>query len=109
MNFNPLSPCGERPVAALTARNEALQFQSTLPMRGETAYIIDDNTGVNGFQSTLPMRGETTATLKPTRQCSNFNPLSPCGERPEVAKRAVKAGVFQSTLPMRGETEFAVP
>ena len=56
-DFNPLSPCGER--HTLTAENAALQqFQSTLPMRGETK-----NKSYRyyfwRFQSTLPMRGET--------------------------------------------------
>ena len=35
VDFNPLSPCGERQAKVLIF-NSKLQFQSTLPMRGET-------------------------------------------------------------------------
>ena len=54
-NFNPLSPCGER-LAMLTGYPR-LEFQSTLPHAGR------DKSGLqqfgHAFQSTLPMRGET--------------------------------------------------
>ncbi len=35
---------------------------------------------------------------------SNFNPLSPCGERLQTCKARKRPYRFQSTLPMRGET-----
>ena len=80
------------------------QFQSTLPMRGatETFGLLDDDTA---FQSTLPMRGATCGGRKMRRRDdisihaphagsddgqfdfrlapSDFNPRSPCGERPK--------------------------
>ena len=34
------------------------------------------------FQSTLPMRGATMEKLNTKRDRQNFNPHSPCGERP---------------------------
>jgi len=37
-DFNPLSPCGER-LSYFGVNEKILQFQSTLPMRGETANI----------------------------------------------------------------------
>ena len=37
-HFNPLSPCGERLLKPVK-KVEYIQFQSTLPMRGETAKI----------------------------------------------------------------------
>ena len=85
MNFNPLSPHGER-------RGDAVfhakldQFQSTLPAWGETGgkplFLIH-----NRFQSTLPAWGETLSSL----MLATFS------------KR------FQSTLPAWGETQWAHP
>ena len=60
-DFNPLSPCGERHQGRMNCC-QTRQFQSTLPMRGETsprAVVYFHNQF--GFQSTLPMRGETIA------------------------------------------------
>ena len=34
----------------------------------------------------------------------NFNPHSPCGERPLLERRTIGQDGFQSTLPMRGAT-----
>jgi len=100
--FNPLSPCGERHVAG-SQKNTGSRFQSTLPMRGETpAKTVNYETLVfqstlpmrgetpwdgvfyfeRGFQSTLPMRGETMTACTASSRYADFNPLSPCGERP---------------------------
>ena len=38
------------------------------------------------FQSTLPVWGATASTSKPLFALTNFNPRSPCGERPKMAK-----------------------
>ena len=35
---------------------------------------------------------------------SNFNPLSPCGERHITIVLSISASLFQSTLPVWGET-----
>ena len=102
-NFNPRSPCGERQRLGI-ANLSAQIFQSTLPVRGATG-----GDGANylfgiGFQSTLPVRGATTTRRRftaikefqstlPVRGAThhlgyilprhfNFNPRSPCGERP---------------------------
>jgi len=83
-------------------------FQSTLPMRGETCEWADYPTKVlisihsphagrdmpspgckhrqPIFQSTLPMRGETLSRYSFAISLWNFNPLSPCGERPPSSK-----------------------
>ena len=36
----------------------------------------------------------------------NFNPRSPCGERPRVRKTVFPKSLFQSTLPVWGATEI---
>ena len=80
MDFNPRSPCGERPSPAFA------------PF------------AIERFQSTLPMRGATTTRMP--RRCisKHFNPRSPCGERLADGVNRHAAKIFQSTLPMRGAT-----
>ena len=56
-NFNPRSPCGERQ-GCVRIRIWSQRFQSTLPVRGATAFIRSIHTRLN-----------------------DFNPRSPCGER----------------------------
>ena len=80
MDFNPLSPHGERLIEPST-RELYQSFQSTLPTRGETS-----------------SRGSTRSG--PT----NFNPLSPHGERLGLICPMLLVGQFQSTLPAWGET-----
>ncbi len=102
-HFNPRSPCGERHSHQCDGC-KADEFQSTLPMRGATLASLQRllselisihaphagsdyvNVKVSGtvttFQSTLPMRGATGACRRPQRAGGNFNPRSPCGERP---------------------------
>ena len=152
-DFNPLSPHGER-LATYCPNCGAKIFQSTLPTRGETCPCESCINNVLLFQSTLPTRGETGAAWKPWPAArisihsphtgrdlrpphpimlkSNFNPLSPHGERhstrPErQSRRRIsihsphtgrdrprwkaqnQKEVFQSTLPTRGETWPLVP
>ena len=105
INFNPRSPCGERPVLA-----KAASFVGT-------------------FQSTLPVRGATRHSFASLAYHLDFNPRSPCGERQHdyckyigkqmISIHAPRAGSdarqrinlkhswqFQSTLPVRGATVF---
>ena len=145
--FNPRSPCGERqPLADLIVDRK--KFQSTLPVWGATALgkirplshaisIHAPRVGSDGdalyadalvlrFQSTLPVWGATWTTILVTRVSANFNPRSPCGERPERASQAAQrcnfnprspcgerpnqishradGRLFQSTLPVWGAT-----
>ncbi len=100
-------------------------FQSTLPVRGATANIANQQANPI-FQSTLPVRGATTISgwatfprryfnprspcgerrLKPHKPRSDryFNPRSPCGERPSLLALLYTPLIFQSTLPVRGAT-----
>ena len=79
IDFNPLSPHGERPGSS-SSRVMPSTFQSTLPAWGETK---NDLPAVfhRKFQSTLPAWGETPPDTK-----------------------VLMLGVFQSTLPAWGET-----
>ena len=82
----------------------------------------------NVFQSTLPVRGATFVhcisplffiDFNPRSPCGErpslrgfsliyrtyFNPRSPCGERPSVSRYSGLFSIFQSTLPVRGATK----
>ena len=78
-NFNPHSPCGERPGCWLSVTTPRL-FQSTLPMRGATY----DFTWFDRSQSIsihTPHAGSDKFALISSGVIAHFNPHSPCGER----------------------------
>ena len=78
--FNPHSPCEERLKPDLSVLKD-MQFQSTLPLRGATPSLAAILYGTTRFQSTLPLRGATYSYW-----------ISPSVQ------------IFQSTLPLRGAT-----
>ena len=80
-NFNPRSPCGERHAAKLSDYLLTTQFQSTLPVWGATLIPISRVLGKLAFQSTLPVWGATAPRPRPVTACR-----------------------FQSTLPVWGAT-----
>ena len=113
-------PRSRAPVTAIA------RFPSTLPERGET-FRGGATIGLSTFQSTLPAWGETLVRVHPGHGrsisihsphmgrdpgrlgCwpgkSNFNPLSPHGERRLWATNLSPPALrFQSTLPAWGET-----
>ena len=122
--FNPRSPCGER---LLKREGEAcyVAFQSTLPLRGAThrhtqrgnrysisihAPLAGSDSGPVGSVANLtisihaPLAGSDLPARPYTNPRRNFNPRSPCGERPLGLIPYDMALVFQSTLPLRGAT-----
>ena len=123
-NFNPHSPCGERP-PAMDAGQLVDVFQSTLPLRGATRSAkirlpsadISIHTPLAGsdffFPVVVVLRGISIHTplagsdsiCRPgeCRPC-NFNPHSPCGERLICSLSRSMTVLFQSTLPLRGAT-----
>ena len=125
-NFNPHSPCGERPLACcLMVLSDV--FQSTLPLRGATGQVqrasangrehISIHTPLAGsdletgfvilrilISIHTPLAGSDSSSLPTRSPTTNFNPHSPCGERPLACCLMVLSDVFQSTLPLRGAT-----
>ena len=101
-DFNPRSPCGER-LAFSVALLSPFVFQSTLPMRGATGgYVL---TIINATISIhAPHAGSDGASGSGKSASLNFNPRSPCGERPWKKLTCNVSWIFQSTLPMRGAT-----
>ena len=102
-DFNPRSPCGERPLSYNgknivngisihaprvgsddtkgTKTPAYIIFQSTLPVWGATSIKTASDLSVTVFQSTLPVWGATASLPGHQRPGRNFNPRSPCGER----------------------------
>ena len=101
-NFNPRSPCGERLIMA----NRSLgtpQFQSTLPLRGATNCAVYPDGGLV-ISIHAPLAGSDAGGLARRWRKADFNPRSPCGERPLSCACGTAAERFQSTLPLRGAT-----
>ncbi len=102
-NFNPRSPCGERPFSPLSAASCSVVFQSTLPLRGATVRDLHGHSG-RRISIHAPLAGSDPHQCPRPTQGQDFNPRSPCGERLSVLVRAAQKSPFQSTLPLRGAT-----
>ena len=80
-DFNPRSPCGERPALGLK-KSAGCLFQSTLPMRGATS-TFPSSYNVTPISIHAPHAGSDLQQLSRQERRCHFNPRSPCGERPE--------------------------
>ena len=102
-DFNPHSPCGERPDPHLRAflvdvisihtplagsddpaNPKAIRnwkFQSTLPLRGATQHRRPAGRQIP-ISIHTPLAGSDRRRIHVRRNVTNFNPHSPCGERP---------------------------
>ena len=80
VNFNPHSPCGER--RGFRRQRLAVHISIHTPLAGSDWLIVSWSVTVRVFQSTLPLRGATFRHYRIPTQI-NFNPHSPCGERPQ--------------------------
>ena len=100
--FNPRSPCGER-LDYGSGYLISKPFQSTLPVWGATG--VNFNARITSlFQSTLPVWGATPYGGRRSGGADDFNPRSPCGERPTLRVEDCQKFIFQSTLPVWGAT-----
>ena len=101
-NFNPRSPCGERHITRQNFTN-IKGFQSTLPVWGATQVISKPNNYSN-ISIHAPRVGSDVSAQGVWSGTGDFNPRSPCGERP-LALELISCEVsFQSTLPVWGAT-----
>ena len=148
-HFNPRSPHGERPSGEIVEwggadisihaprtgsdpsssanATQSFQFQSTLPARGATTYIIRTRCAKGDFNPRSPHGERLHHRAIPPNQFAisihaprtgsdadahgsrkryqiNFNPRSPHGERPRIRLLQLRLTPFQSTLPARGAT-----
>ena len=78
-------------------------FQSTLPLRGATAWYIKHASHVL-ISIHAPLTGSDPSLWPGSSVGSHFNPRSPYGERHAVIATFFNSVAFQSTLPLRGAT-----
>ena len=102
LDFNPRSSRGERHYID-QAYGGLSEFQFTLPLQGATAC------GRKGDASIVisihaPLAGSDCRRDLENTSSPDFNPRSPCGERPYWRVRCFILSLFQSTPPMRGAT-----
>ena len=79
-NFNPRSPCGERRRRRSGDRRGG-RFQPTLPLRGATA-LIQQGDVIIVISTHAPPAGSDRISQTSPCASTDFNPRSPCGERP---------------------------
>ena len=99
--FNPHSPCGER--RGLAEMLEVLDISIHTPLAGSDVDMLDIN-DIHVISIHTPLAGSDRKTLKTSANSWNFNPHSPCGERPATVTLFFPDTLFQSTLPLRGAT-----
>ena len=102
-DFNPRSPCGERPGCAPTAFFCARNFNPRSPC-GERRLFGNSDDLHYTISIHAPRAGSDAALRGSGCVHQYFNPRSPCGERHEHRGRSAGEVRFQSTLPMRGAT-----
>ena len=96
-DFNPRSPCGERLKRSRVAPSIRL-FQSTLPVRGATLHaMLDDQ--ITKISIHAPRAGSDPCRSSASLSEANFNPRSPCGERPYVYMRQAGCVYFNPRSP----------
>ena len=103
-NFNPRSPCGERPAAAVPAHFRHHNFNPRSPCGERPAQPGPSPPGCH-FNPRSPC-GERLRRSCRWRETMHFNPRSPCGERPPASDFLLGLCGFQSTLPVWGATHL---
>ena len=126
IDFNPRSPCGERPVVLDKDILDSNDFNPRSPCGERLKIILNTHFSVM-ISIHAPLAGSDFPCGRDGQRDSDFNPRSPCGERPRSGSRradihrisihAPLAGSddtqliyahihckFQSTLPLRGAT-----
>ena len=102
-NFSIHSPLAGRDMWPFKKKPRNQVFQSTRPLRGETA-VAGCSPTKYAFQSTRPLRGETVVLLPPCPHGTSFQSTRPLRGETKSSKRIFTVAYFQSTRPLRGET-----
>ena len=97
-NFNPRSPCGERHWPAMPGLRD-ISISIHAPRAGSDMGVPTGVANLSVFQSTLPVRGATDSRNSTRRPCPDFNPRSPCGERPPRPADSPGRGHFNPRSP----------
>ena len=106
--FNPRSPCGERRGQHVDGRRGD-RISIHAPRVGS-----DHTVGCQAFPRTIisihaPRVGSDEQSSGGDWLNRNFNPRSPCGERPHPSEKLRPSATFQSTLPVWGATRMRKP
>ena len=104
-DFNPRSPCGERPDnwrGGLTWVGISIHA----PRAGSDKCFPRPRVVQVGISIHAPRAGSDDCTPRAALPSTNFNPRSPCGERPRLPFLPRTFRAFQSTLPVRGATRL---
>ena len=127
--FNPLSPCGERPCNSLNHRR-AIVISIHSPRAGRDfncrprrhirgISIHSPRAGRDGFGDMLsslaygisihsPRAGRDLVTVCPAALPADFNPLSPCGERPATAAGDASSTTISIHSPRAGRDPMTI-
>ena len=102
LDFNPRSPCGERPwlFSRLSGR---LDFNPRSPC-GERLLLAAARGERRVISTHAPRAGSDICPARGTSDRTHFNPRSPCGERRRPPSGSSTRPTFQPTLPVRGAT-----
>ena len=83
-DFYPRSPCGERPGLGVGLYLVTEISIHALLAESDNQLYINRTAETVVFLSTLSLRRATTIVLCIGKQCRDFYPRSPCGERPGI-------------------------
>ena len=92
---------------ACAALNELISIHA--PRAGSDVGPEDASVPLDLFQSTLPVRGATMRSTGSPSPASNFNPRSPCGERPRQQKAPSRTGGISIHAPRAGSDRHPGP
>ena len=102
-NFNPHSPCGERPTRTWPTRRTSY-FNPHSPC-GERRSSSPTRSPTTNFNPHSPCGERLSEASACSKWIGYFNPHSPCGERLLCTYPRTLSTKFQSTLPLRGATQ----
>ena len=100
--FNPHSPCEERLKPDLSVLKD-MQFQSTLPLRGATSEAVRYELA-KLISIHTPLAGSDSANTPPKPEKDTFQSTLPLRGATRVTSGQTPEHQFQSTLPLRGAT-----
>ena len=103
--FNPLAPCGARPMRNCGRFAGSTGFQSTRPLRGETFTASVRSYFNIDFSIHSPLAGRDLEKREKARKWLDFSIHSPlAGRDSQGSRQCATRRCFQSTRPLRGET-----
>ena len=105
-DFNPRSPCGERPQNH--GGNGRISKISIHAPRVGSDMPASTAANLTKISIHAPRVGSDQASAGKYNTQFNFNPRSPCGERRAVFGLGCDSAQFQSTLPVWGATVFEI-